>query len=116
MSIFTVRDVLTPSSKQVVVAAIGNDAVLVVAANPKRMMINISLPCDVITRCIVLAATEAEANALTGETIGQNFIGNDNRFVPEKDFDSNKGSQSSWWARTRTGIAATTLDVTEYIG
>ena len=57
---------------------------------------------------------------LLGEPIGQDFSGNDNRYIPEVHFDTNMAAQGEKWAfiDSSIGTSLTTFDifVIEYLG
>jgi len=82
----------------------------------KRLKLRVEIPCNNLSMCVVVAATEAEANANAGEPIGQDFSSNDNRFIPEVVFDVDSASQGEKWVKVITGTSPISLYVNEYTG
>jgi len=106
------------SSDIVTVTATG--AILILAANARRTKISLTLPLNTLILSVIISATEAEANALKGEPIGQDFSANDNRFVPRVTFDTDSDSQGEKWAIVDSSLAGSQtsidLNMNEYIG
>lgn len=105
-------------SKKVTINDVG--AVKIVDADTRRTAISIELPLNGSVMSAVISESESQANALLGEPIGQDFTGNDNRYIPEIHFTTDTSSQGEKWAFIDSSILAslTTFDifVIEYIG
>jgi len=72
-------------------------AVMIVAANTRRTALRIELPLNASIMSAVISESESQANTLLGEPIGQDFSGNDNRYRPEVNFDTNHAAQGEKW-------------------
>ena len=94
-------------------------SVMLVDENPRRISVSFHLPENLLIMNAVISETEAKADALTGEPIGQNFSGNTNRIIADVSFGTNKAAQCEKWALVDSTAASalTTFDlfVIEYI-
>lgn len=106
------------TSKKVTINDVG--AVKIVDADARRTSLRVELPLNLSIMSAVVSESESQANALLGEPMGQNFLGNANRYRVEVDFDTNTSAQGEKWAfvDSSIGTSLTTFDifVIEYIG
>lgn len=95
-------------------------AIKVVDFNERRIELRFKLPMSIDIICAVIASSEADANALKGEIIGQDFSSNANRVDQEVIFDTNSDAQGEKWALVNSSImnslSGFDLSVNEYIG
>lgn len=88
-------------------------AVLLVAADPRRIKLRVTLPLNTDTMSLVIASTQADANALKGECIGQAFPSNASIFMRDILFDTDSAAQSAKWGKVDSSLqqAATSFNV-----
>jgi len=90
-------------------------AVLIAAANPRRTKLRVMLPLNTKTMSVVIAQTEAEANAFKGECIGQAFPSNASIFERSVLFDTNSAAQKEKWAIVDSSLQGAESDFTIFV-